>query len=260
MILCRRNKTKFTRNITITFLFLLIFTVSCNNSDDKYPYTFYTPKNYDDTDVEKLARYVKDNDTVSIVSFLKENPDVDIDTRDKYFGATLLMFAIFNDQYEAFHCLLEHGADPNFQSFYQNITPLNFACLQIDDDYKHDTRFCRELVEHGADVNKNEPIMDACHRSLEDTKLLVERGADLTVGKRYACSPADEAIIQVKPKIAKYLICEVGVILYQEPRFRSWETEGCEAMEIKKEIEDYLAKHPEQKQIIKLKMRVVPAE
>ena len=239
---------------TITFLLSILLIVSCHNSDDKYPYTFYTPKNYDDTDVEKLARYVKDNDTVSIVRFLNENPDVDIDTRDKYFGASLLMFAIFNDQYEAFHCLLEHGADPNFQNSYRSETPLNFACQQIDDDYHHDSRFCKELVEHGADVNKQEPIMDACMMSLEDTKILVEHGADLTVGKRYASSPANEAILHVKPRIAKYLVCEVGGILYDEPYFRFWENEeGHEAMEIKKYIEDYLANHPEQIHIIKLK-------
>ena len=90
--------------------------------------------------------------------------------------------------------------------------------------------------------------------SLEDTKILVEHGADLTVGKRYASSPANEAILHVKPRIAKYLVCEVGGILYDEPYFRFWENEeGHEAMEIKKYIEDYLANHPEQIHIIKLK-------
>lgn len=245
---------------TIILLFSILAIVSCHNSDDKYPYTFYTPKNYDDTDVEKLARYVLDNDTVSIVRFLKENPDVDIDTRDKYFGASLLMFAIFNDQYEAFHCLLEHGADPNFQCYYQNETALNYACQQIDDDYHHDSRFCKELVEHGADVNKQEPIMDACMKSLEDTKLLVEHGADLAIGKEYGCSPADMAIIQTKPEIARYLVCEVGGILYKEPTYSCWLEDDIEAMEIKKYIEDYLANHPEQLNKIEIKVRVVEAE
>ncbi len=245
---------------TIILLFSILAIVSCHNSDDKYPYTFYTPKNYDDTDVEKLARYVLDNDTVSIVRFLKENPDVDIDTRDKYFGASLLMFAIFNDQYEAFHCLLEHGADPNFQCYYQNETALNYACQQIDDDYHHESRFCKELVEHGADVNKQEPIMDACMKSLEDTKLLVEHGADLAIGKEYGCSPADMAIIQTKPEIAKYLVCEACGILYKEPTYSCWLEDDIEAMEIKKYIEDYLANHPEQLNKIEIKVRVVEAE
>ena len=78
---------------------LVLFTVICLSScrkdtKDPYPYTFHSIKNYDDTAVEKLAKYVKKNDTIAIVEFIKNNPNVSIDTKDKYFGSSLLMFAI----------------------------------------------------------------------------------------------------------------------------------------------------------------------
>lgn len=53
------------------------------------------------------------------------------------------------------------------------------------------------------------------------TKLLVEYGADLTVGK-YNQSPADLAIIYAEADISVYLICEKGAVLYNEPRFNNW--------------------------------------
>ena len=93
------------------FTLIIFFCFSCKKNKDPYPYTFYSTKNYDGTTVEDLAQYVKKNDTVAILKFLHENPTVSIDTKDKYFGSSLLMFAIFNGKYEAFHCLLNHGAE-----------------------------------------------------------------------------------------------------------------------------------------------------
>ena len=156
---------------------------SCKKSNDPYPYTFHSIKNYDDTEVEVLAKYVKKNDTISIVEFLKDNPNVSIDTKDRYFGHSLLMFAIFNGKYEAFHCLLNHGADFNT--------------------------------------------------------------------KYYGRSPADDAIILIKPEIAEYLIIEKKALIYNHPFWKSWE--GYEDPKFasslassRKRIINYLKEHPEQ--------------
>ena len=222
--------------------------VSCVGSDTQYPYTFYSIKVFDDTDVEELARYVKKNDTIKIRQFLRDNPDVDIDTRDQYFGSSLLMWAIFNDKYESFHCLLQCGANPNFRNHYHLKTPLVYASEAIDDNYNYDVRYCKELLEHGADVNVNdgEPIINATWRCLPYVKVLVEYGADLTVGKDVNCSPANHAIIHLHPDIAEYLIIEKKTVLYKEPSFKNWINDP-EMEKSKKRIQDYLEKHPEQK-------------
>ena len=77
-------------------IFIILSCFSCKNNNAPYPYTFYSTDNYDKTAVENLAKYVKKNDTIAILKFLNENPTVSIDTKDKYFGSSLLMFAIFN--------------------------------------------------------------------------------------------------------------------------------------------------------------------
>lgn len=223
---------------------------SCKKSNAPYPYTFHSIKNYDDTEVEVLAKYVKKNDTISIVEFLKDNPNVSIDTKDRYFGHSLLMFAIFNGKYEAFHCLLNHGADPNFIGEYRKHTPLYFAATYCGPKYERDARYCKELLEKGANPNYCYVIHEAVARDLEYVKLLIEYGADFNT-KYYGRSPADDAIIQIMPEIAEYLIIEKKALIYNHPFWKSWE--GYEDPKFasslassRKRIINYLKEHPEQ--------------
>src|SRR3712207_2583228 len=101
------------KHLIILFLSFSLFS-ACRKSNEPYPYTFRTIKNFKGTEVYSLAKHVRDNDTVKIVEFINENKHISIDTRDKYYGSSLLIWAIFNGRYEAFHCLLNHGANPNF--------------------------------------------------------------------------------------------------------------------------------------------------
>ena len=242
---------------------LVLFTVICLSScrkdtKDPYPYTFHSIKNYDDTAVEKLAKYVKKNDTIAIVEFIKNNPNISIDTKDKYFGSSLLMFAIFNCKYEAFHCLLNHGADPNLISDYRKRTPLYFAATYCGPQYERDARYCKELLEKGANPNCGYIIHEAVERDLEYVKLLIEYGADFNT-KYYGRSPADDAIIQVQPEIAEFLIIGNKAKLYNSPFWKSWE--GYEDSKFasslassRKRIINYLKEHPEQMMYHKTKM------
>ena len=228
------------------FTLIIFFCFSCKKNKDPYPYTFYSTKNYDGTTVEDLAQYVKKNDTVAILIFLHENPTVSIDTKDKYFGSSLLMFAIFNGKYEAFHCLLNHGADPNFVSDYQNVAPLYFATRYCGPQYERDIRFCKELLKNGANPNYGNVIYEAVGRELEYVKLLVEYGADYNT-KYFDRSPADDAIILCKPEIAEYLILEKKALLYNHPFWKNWNSnENPMFASTKKKILDYLKEHPEQ--------------
>ena len=227
-------------------IFIILSCFSCKNNNAPYPYTFYSTDNYDKTAVENLAKYVKKNDTIAILKFLNENPTVSIDTKDKYFGSSLLMFAIFNGKYEAFHCLLNHGADPNFVSDYRNVTPLYFASRYCGPQYERDTRYCKELLECGANPNYGYVIHEAVGRELEYVKILVEYGADYNViynGR----SPADDAIILCQPEIAEYLIIEKKALLYNFPFWKNWEgIDNPIFASSKKRILHYLKEHQEQ--------------
>lgn len=239
----------------IIFLMVLLC-IACKESDDPHPYTFYSTKNFNGTDVEKLAKYVKRNDTTAIVKFLEKNPDISIDTRDKYFGASLLMWAVYNHKYKSFHCLLNRGADPNFES-YEHDTPLllSFSLYGLaifDSSWEYDTRYCKELLEHGADPNKNLAIHDAACKDLRFVKMLIKYGADYNVKNdnkedlNYGSSPADYAILQSQPEIAEYLIIEKKALLYKTPLWSTWEISDPKFSATQKKIIEYLKQHPEQ--------------
>lgn len=230
----------------LQIILIALVCFSCKKSNDPYPYTFHSIKNYDGTAVEELAKYVKKNDTIAIVEFLNNNPKVSIDTKDRYFGHSLLMFAIYNGKYESFHCLLNHGADPNLIGDYGKRTPLYFAATYCSSQYEQDSRYCKELLEKNADPNFGDIIHEAVATEFEYVKLLIDYGADYNT-KHYGCSPADDAIIQVQPEIAKFLIIEKKALLYNEPFWRSWDgIENSRFTTAKKEILNYLKEHPEQ--------------
>lgn len=234
----------------LLFILVLIFCMSCKNkSTERYPYTFYSIKNYDGTAVEKLAQMVRKNDTVKILKFLADNPSVSIDTRDKYFGYSLLMWAIFNHKYEAFHCLLNHGANPNFIGYYRRETPLYLATSYCGPNYERDFRYCKELLEHGANPNFGDVIRNAVARDLVFTQLLIEYGADYNKQINQH-SPAEWAIILCKPEIAEYLIIEKKGLLYNKPFYGSFSEDNSDFILFKRKIENYLKKHPEQLQLL----------
>ena len=77
-------------------IFIILSCFSCKKNNVSYPYTFFSTKNYNGTSVEKLAKYVKKNDTIAILDFLHDNPTVSIDTKDKFFGSSLLQYLTGN--------------------------------------------------------------------------------------------------------------------------------------------------------------------
>lgn len=228
-------------------IIILVFLCSCNKSKDPYPYTFYRIENFYGTDVEDLAEMVRNNDTIKMHSYIMHHPDLDIDTHDRYFGYSLLMWAIFNDKYEAFLFLLKHGADANFQGKYHNETPLVKAAKKCIPDNEQYCKYCLELVRYGADVNKREPILKGVGRGIGHVRVLVENGADLTVGKG-TNSPGDLAILYGDPVVAEYLICEHNAVLYNEPYYKFWDEDNKESNKIRERITKHLEEHPELKQ------------
>lgn len=222
----------------------VLLCMSCGNNDP-YPYTFHSIKNYRGTEVYKLAKHVRDNDTIAMLEFMKENPSVSVDTKDKYFGYSLLMWAIYNGKYDAFHCLLNHGANPNFQGTYHQETPMRQAAHFFGRNYESDSRYIEELLEHGA-VPQLKDLIAAVSNDLTYTKLLVESGMDYNARYEGENSAAEWAIIYRQPKIAEYLIIYKKAVLYEEPFFKGWYLGDPMFAASKKRIEEYLNKHPEQ--------------
>ncbi len=244
IVICRTK----TNQRVLWSIFILIMGVcfSCRGNDNPYPYTFFSTRNYEGTLVEDLAKHVKKNDTIAIIEFLRKNPTVSIDTKDKFFGSSLLMFAIYNGQYEAFHCLLHHGANPNFVADYRKETPLYLAAGYCGPQYESNPIFCKELLEHGADPNYGYVIHRAAGSELEYVKVLVEYGANYNT-KYYGRSPADDAIILCQPEIAVFLIIEKKALLYNPPFWKNWDGTGnSQFASLKKKIVNYLKSHPEQ--------------
>ena len=104
----------------------------------------------------------------------------------------------------------------------------------------------QRIVEKGANPNCGYIIHEAVARELEYVKLLIDYGADYNT-KYYGRSPANDAIIQVQPEIARFLIIEKKALLYEEPFWRSWDgIKDPKFSTAKKEILDYLKEHPEQ--------------
>lgn len=118
--------------------------------------TLLQRKVFNDTAVEELSRLVKADDSVKVVQYLQEHPEIDVDTPDRFFGCSLLQYAIQNYKPHAFQALLENGADPNFVS-KRGTTPLVFAAVRPDWETWGDTcdilSMISELLNAGANPN-----------------------------------------------------------------------------------------------------------
>lgn len=162
---------------------------------------------FKDSPVWRIAKAVYEQDTQKIFEECKRNLKL-IDYREPKYGLTLLYWSIYNKRYYSARCLLIAGADPNLPD-KKNIPPIVDAAFN-----EYTSVYLRLLLTYGANPNyriqlsKKElypVICIAAGTNLENTKILVEAGADINYTSDGLSSALGNAVRQ-DIVIAEYLL------------------------------------------------------
>ncbi len=195
------------------FVVILLF-ASCSNIDKLKDKSKLTPGDYrlfQETPVWPLAKAAYDKDLSSIKMILSKNPEL-ANVQDSIYGNTILMMAIINQDYKLFELLIDNGANVNYHNTYGGQSPLIEAC-----SYKqYDSKFAKELVARGANVNDTtnitsqaqlSPLMAAA-RSGNTTvvEFLIKNGADINYKNKLGSTSLGEAILTQKYDVALILL------------------------------------------------------
>lgn len=135
---------------------------------------------------------------------------------DPIMGHSLLMFTIWNQQFDTFKYLLELGADVNIHDHYEGASAIIEACKMEADN----TDYVKMLLQYGANVNdievglrpegnsiRDSPLLAACRKGkMSLAKLLIQSGADLNYKNEYNQSALSQATIQGHYNIVLYLL------------------------------------------------------
>lgn len=125
-------------------------------------------------------------------------------------GVSLAQYAIENDSYDVVKLMIEKGYDVNTNLKPSNISVLMYCC------YRKKFEIAKLFIKKGANVNYaiqsgnlkgTTPLITcAMFGSLDLTKLLVEKGADLNAADDKGDTPIIAALGCKYPEIARYLI------------------------------------------------------
>jgi ankyrin repeat protein len=178
---------------------------------------------FKDTPVWEVALAIKDNDTARVRELLTSKPKSIIDFKEKYFGQTLLNWAVYSDKYIPAKILLEHGANPNIKASDSTTAVINAADKPTSD-------YLKLVLKHGGDVNTianidspqriRTPLIAASAHNLESVKLLIDLGANANyirrsrrgnIGGENVESALIAACLTGKIDIVKYLLMDVKV-------------------------------------------------
>ena len=209
--------------ITAKLFIIIVILTSCVNDNHHRNMTIKerirsVDALFEGSKVEQAAKYMKRDDYKSIKKFFKNNPDILVDTRSPFTGATLLQVASARKKQNAVKALLESGADPNFEELEigsQSRSSFTHAF------FTRDTMLLKLYIEYGADVNKvsemkstlfRTPLMAASKAELSLVKFLISQGADPHyVYTKNNESALNAAILSADIDIVNYLIFEQKV-------------------------------------------------
>lgn len=142
---------------------------------------------FQETPAWELAKAVQDGRVSRIKSIIQEDSTL-INYQEPRFGETLLMLAIWNDDYKSFITLLENNANVNIYDTYDGTSAIILTC-----EYNLGKKYVEKLLEYGANPNDIEvgerrdgnktrytPLRGAVENGdIETVKLLLQAGADV---------------------------------------------------------------------------------
>ena len=169
---------------------------------------------FQDTPAWELAKAVQDGRICKIKSILQEDSTL-INYQEPRFGETLLMLAIWNNDYKSFITLLESNADVNIYDKYDGTSAIILTC-----EYNLGVKYVRKLLEYGANPNDIEvgerregnntrytPLRGAAENGdLESVKLLLDVGANVNFYDEWGTCALGEALILEHFKVVLLLL------------------------------------------------------
>lgn len=196
----------------ICFVLLFLTAVSC--MDGKKNYQVYDIMLWKETAAWDFAECISNGDFDEAASLIKEKK-VDVDFKEPRFGATLLSWAILNDNYKAVKFLVDHGANPNSHDFYDGRSPIFYAASEFcskeilrylleHDGNPNDYVNEHEVLSHGRSIET--PLTGAAFIDIEKTKMLVDAGADVNFSVEAGWTPYFKAAIKPRMDVLEYLV------------------------------------------------------
>src|ERR1017187_9650137 len=138
---------------------------------------------FEQTPVWEVAKAIEKEDTVKIKHLLAGKPSSVLNYQEKYYGQSLLNWAVYTNHYPSVKALVELGANPNLKGNDSTSAFIQSASKFETSDY------LKLLLQYGGDVNTvanidapqhlRTPLMAAAFKSLENVKILVKAGADV---------------------------------------------------------------------------------
>lgn len=153
---------------------------------------------------EDVFEAVRLGDLSYVKQYVKSANDVNAEQE----GKSLLMVAIEEERYEVFEFLLKNGANPNFRN--EQADPRKRQVVMELASVNSDSRFLELALRFGGNPNTlnsyKRPILTIAVTSLENTKLLVEHGADINAIGANGNSAIHRAVRIKNYDVAYYLI------------------------------------------------------
>ncbi len=175
----------------------------------------YDYRLFQNTEDREIAKAVEDGNKKLIKQLITTNKDL-INAQNLRFKHTLLMYTIWQQDYETFKLLLELGADVNLHDCYKGESAIIVATVFSDFDIK----FVKELLKYGANPSDIEvgkrpkgnttrmtPLMHASQNgNIELLEILLDAGADINYKNEYDQTALSMAVGLQKCESILYLL------------------------------------------------------
>lgn len=197
----------------LLILMALIFSKCMTSNQESKNYLGNDVRLFRDTPVWDIANAIADEDSKKVKQLVMNTSKNVLNYQEKKFGQSLLIWSVYSGYYKGFKILIDSGVDINIKA-YDSTQAINWAANVYET-----SDYLKELIKRKANVNyianNNEaiylrtPLIAAANSSFENTKILVEAGADVNYSyseKGYHASPLYSAFLRGNIDVIRYLI------------------------------------------------------